>query len=151
SGYFQNGAQSGQMMSNAIMSQTARMGETRAQIPDQPHMPGPVIAGNEKAEDLFIFTVHHVTLKKGERMVIPVAHFTLPYKDVYALDLPFAPPPMVMRQFDTERQYELAMLMNAPKVMHKIRLSNTSDYPLTTAPALVVAGQRVLAQGMMTY
>jgi len=41
--------------------------------------------------------------------------------------------------------------MNAPKVMHTIRLTNQSKYPLTTAPALILNGERVLAQGMTTY
>ena len=50
-----------------------------------------------------------------------------------------------------EQQRELARLLNAPKVMHKIRLTNNSKYPLTTAPALILRDGRVLAQGMMTY
>ena len=35
--------------------------------------------------------------------------------------------------------------------MHKLRLTNNSKYPLTTAPALILRDGRVLAQGMMTY
>jgi hypothetical protein len=35
--------------------------------------------------------------------------------------------------------------------MHKVRLTNTSKYPLTTAPALIIREGRVLAQGLMTY
>ncbi|MCD4698952.1 MAG: hypothetical protein K8R91_00050, partial [Phycisphaerae bacterium] len=42
-------------------------------------------------------------------------------------------------------------LLAAPKVLHKIRLTNRSVYPLTTAPALILRGERLLAQGMMTY
>src|SRR5262249_2914186 len=33
----------------------------------------------------------------------------------------------------------------------KIRLTNSSNAPLTTAPALLIKDDRVLAQGMMTY
>jgi hypothetical protein len=36
-------------------------------------------------------------------------------------------------------------------VMHKIRLTNNSKYPLTTAPALLIREGKVLAQAMMTY
>jgi hypothetical protein len=39
----------------------------------------------------------------------------------------------------------------APKILHKIRMTNKSAFPLTTAPALIVSGERVIAQGMMTY
>ena len=90
---------------------------------------------------MFVFTVQHVTLKQGERMVLPIAEFTLPYKDVFTLELPFAPPPEVRGNLNNEQQRELARLFNAPKVMHKVRLTNKSKYPLTTAPALIVRGR----------
>ena len=41
--------------------------------------------------------------------------------------------------------------MNRPTVMHKIRIKNTTTNPFTTAPALIIRGEQVLAQGMMTY
>jgi hypothetical protein len=80
-----------------------------------------------------------------------VAEFKLPYKDVYTLDIPFAPPLEVRGNINTDQQLEMAKLMSAPKVMHKLRLTNKSEYPLTTAPALILRDSRVLAQGMMTY
>src|SRR5207245_287940 len=138
---------------NAIMSQQmARATEYRpASVPGEGGSLGPEIGDAGKNEDLFVFNMPHVTLKKGERMVLPIAEFTLPYKDVFTLELPFAPPPEVRGNFNNEQQRELARLFNAPKVMHKIRLSNTSKYPLTTAPALILREGRVLAQSMMTY
>ncbi len=83
--------------------------------------------------------------------MLPIAEFTLPYKDVFTLELPFGPPPEVRGNLNNEQQRELARLFNAPKVMHKVRLTNNSKYPLTTAPALIIRTGRVLAQGMMTY
>ncbi len=136
--------------SNAIMSQSVRASEYRVAPGDGGSL-GPEIGDSGKTEDLFVFNVPHVTLRKGERMVFPVAEFTLPYKDVFTLELPFAPPPEVRGNFGSEQQRELAKLFNAPKVIHKIRLTNGSQYPLTTAPALLVRDGRVLAQGMMTY
>jgi hypothetical protein len=109
------------------------------------------VGGGEQAEDLFLFTVKHVTIKKGQRMVMPVVEFVVPYKDVFVLDLPFTPPPEVSRGFGNQQQAELARLKAAPKVMHKIRLENKSDCPLTTAPALIVRDDKLLAQGLMTY
>jgi hypothetical protein len=112
---------------------------------------GPEVATTGKSEDMFVFSVKHVTLKKGQRMVTPVTEFTLKYKDVYALDIPFTPPAEVWRNQNHGQQAELARLFNAPKVMHKLRLANSSDYPLTTAPALILRDDRLLAQGLMTY
>ena len=156
--YFQPNVQTGFGMSNAIMTQAgARMGEYRPQAPAaeaQPPRPmdlGPEIAGSGKSEDLFVFTVNHITLKKGQRMVVPVTEYTLPYTDVYALDIPFAPPPDVRRSWNTQQQADIVRLYNAPKVMHKIRLQNDSKYPLTTAPALIVRDGKALGQGMMSY
>jgi len=143
-----------QYLSNALTTQVAgpRAGYTarRAGAAPAPNL-GPEIAGSQRSEDLFLFTVKHVSLKKGQRMVIPIQEFTLKYKDIYTLDIPFTPPPEVWRQIGNQQQREAARLMAKPKVTHKIRLSNKSAFPLTTAPALIVRDGRVLAQGMMLY
>jgi len=155
--HFRPDVQTGQMLSNSIMSQVpggARFGERRGDAPSGEGAPGdlgPEIGGGEKSEDLYVFTVRHVTLKKGERMVLPVAEFTLKYRDVYVLDLPFAPPREIRGNLNGEQQRELARLLAAPRVMHKIRLVNNSPHPLTTAPALLLRQGKLLAQGMMTY
>jgi len=153
--YFQSGSQTGFALSNSIMSQTSRMGERIGGLagpggPPGPG-PGPEVGGADRNEDLFVYTVKHVTLKKGERIVIPVAETTVKYKDIYTLDLPYAPPREILAQARNEQQAELLRLANRPKVMHKIRLENRTKFPLTTAPALIVNGDRVLAQAMMTY
>lgn len=150
--YFQEGSRGGFAFSNAIMTQQARMSDYRvARDEAAPINIGPEIAGGGKNEDLYIFTVKNVTLKKGERMVLPVTEYSLPYKDVYTLELPFAPPPDVLRYGNSEQQRQIAQLLSSPKVQHKIRLTNKSTQPLTTAPALILKDGKVLAQGMMTY
>ena len=152
SGYFQQGDRSA-IASNMIASQVAlSTNDYRSENEEpQPVDLGPEVTDSTRSEDLFVFTVKHVTLKKGQRMVLPVAEYTLKYKDVFALDIPFAPPPEVQANVNTQQQAEMARLLSAPKVMHKIRLLNQSSYPLTTAPALIFRDDRVLAQGMMTY
>jgi len=140
--------------SNAIMSQAkSRMSEYSGNHGMNTGLPelSPEMTGSQKNEDLFIFTVDHITLKKGECMVIPVTEFTLEYTDVFTLDLPFAPPREVRQNFNNRQQAELAQLFNAPKVMHKIRFTNNSDFPITTAPALIFCKDRIVAQGMTKY
>ncbi|HVF85885.1 MAG TPA: hypothetical protein VM821_07865, partial [Abditibacteriaceae bacterium] len=151
--YFQeNNARGGFAFSNAIMTQQARMGEYSVANTGAGNgaMPSEISSG-AKNEDLYLFTVRHLTLKKGERMTLPVIEYSIPYRDVYTLDLGFSPPAELNSYYDSEQQTRLAALMNAPKVMHKIRLTNTSKQPLTTAPVLILNGSQVLAQGMMTY
>ena len=151
--YFQQGDRM-QMMTNAIASQVGGIaGGQLRNAPAAPAAPslGPDLPESTKSEDLFVFTARHVTMKKGERMVAPVAEYAIPYTDIFALELPFAPPRDIRSSLNTGQEAEMARLLGAPQVAHKIRLTNKGSYPLTTAPALVVRDNRVLAQGMMTY
>lgn len=154
SSHFRTDNRTAYAFSNAIMSQQAAYNYEQRSIP----MPGqngidlgPELEGTGKAEDLFVFTLDHVTLKKGQRMVLPIAEFTLSYEDVYTVDIGFAPPLEMRRNFNSDQQLQLARLFHKPNAIHKIRLDNTSEYPLTTAPATIFKDGRILAQGMMTY
>lgn len=136
-------------LSNAIMSQSVQMGSfSNADAPQEPQAE---VSGSAKNEDLYVFTVKHVTLRKGQRMVVPIYETNLKYKDVYTLSLPFSPPPDVVRNFNQSQQSEIERMLKAPKFIHKIRLTNKSEFPLTTAPALLLRDDKVLAQGMTTY
>jgi len=115
-----------------------------------PEAPLETIAG-DKNEDLYVFTARNVFLKKGQTMVLPISRMTLPYRDVYTLEIGFAPPPEVSGNLNPEQQAELSRLMRSPRAQHRLRLENKGTAPLTTAPALVVSGERVLAQSMMAY
>lgn len=151
--HFEPGLLSGNAFSNAIMTQVAvpRNVERVAAVGAAIDL-GPDVGGSGKNEDLFIFTVKDVTLKKGERLVLPVAQTTMEYKDVYTLEVPFAPPAEYRHQIGNDHQrQELARLLAAPKVMHKVRLHNKSGQPLTTAPALLLKDGKLLGQGLMTY
>lgn len=150
--YFDGAGRMNFGLSNAIMSQVGGAGFGGAYAPSgRPQEPGPEVTGGERNEDLFVFTVEHVTMKKGERLVLPIAEYDLKYKDIYVLDLPFAPPPEIRGSINTNQQAEIARLMAAPKVMHRIRLTNQKKHPLTTAPALILSGNKVLGQSMMQY
>ncbi|MFN0126140.1 MAG: hypothetical protein ACKV19_05590 [Verrucomicrobiales bacterium] len=136
--------------SNTIMTQVARAGEYGGAAVAVEGQPDGLPQGSQN-EDLYVFSVPGVTLKKGERLVLPLADLSLPYEDVYTLHLPFAPPGDMQQQFNTQQQAELARLFHAPKVAHKAKIKNQSDIPFTTAPALVSREGRVLSQGLMTY
>ena len=156
--YFQNGSATGNAMSNSLMSQVggfagggARAGERFKADAGGGNL-GPEVAGGGKNEDTFIFTVKHVSLRKGQRMILPIAETTLKYRDVYTVDVAFAPPRDIRQNGNlSEQQLELLRLQNRPKAQHIIRLTNSSKFPLTTAPALILSDGKVLAQGLMTY
>jgi hypothetical protein len=138
-------------LSNAIMSQMVPIGEMRAARSGPPEADEPEVTGGAPHEDLFVFTVKNVTLRRGERMVVPVAEMELEYQDVYTLDYEFGPPIEVRSHMDASKQEELARRLGEVKVMHKLRLRNTSAYPLTTAPALIIRDRKILAQATMLY
>ena len=112
---------------------------------------GPDVGALKREEDLFVYTMEHVTLRQGERLAITVGEWTMPYRDVYTLDIPVDTPQEARSHFNDEQQRQIAALLAEPKVMHRARITNSSDQPLTTAPALVLLNDRVLGQGMMTY
>ncbi|MBN2315304.1 MAG: hypothetical protein JXM79_15345 [Sedimentisphaerales bacterium] len=153
SSHFRRDNQTAYAFSNMIMTQQASIPTHQVEAPRESNVIdlGPDAAGSDKNEDLYVFTLEHITLKKGQRMVVPVAEYTLSYQDVFVLDLPFGPPPEVRHNLNSEQQIWLAQLYYAPKVMHKIRLVNNAKYPLTTAPALILRQGHIIAQGMMTY
>ncbi len=153
SSHFQSNSRTAYSFLNSITTQVAAMPSRPVETPRSSETVdlGPDVAESAKNEDLYIFTLEHITLKKGQRMVVPVAEYKLKYRDVFVLDMPFGPPPEVRQRFNNEQMAELARLYHAPKVMHKIRLANDAECPLTTAPALILRRGSIIAQGMMTY
>ena len=135
-------------LSNSLTTQVASYG---ADAQNAPAATGPEVGDAEAAEDLFVFPVQNVTLAKGERLVVPIAKFSVPYRDAYRLDVPMAPPMQYQQRLNDQRVIELARELAAPKVRHVLRLTNTTSGPFTTAPAMVFSGGRVLAQGHMKY
>jgi hypothetical protein len=143
--YFEKDARANSALSNAVMSQGTTLYE-RA-VPAPPSLPE--IGGAGAAEDLFVFTVKHVTLKRGQRAVLPVAEYDLKYRDVYTVDVPITPP----RDLPVSGGVSPGAIreMLATQSQHVIRVGNSSKQPFTTAPALLLEGGRVLAQGTMNY
>jgi hypothetical protein len=151
--YFSSGDGAGMLSNTMVVSQQAFSGNLNRYGPAPEAEPGAAVPPLEGADegDLHLFILPHVTLRNGERMVVPVAEFTLKYEDVYTLDVPFVPPLELQRNLNSERQLELARLLAEPRVKHKLSLANGTGDPLTTAPAVVLEEGRLVAQGMMTY
>ena len=155
--YFQTDASTQYALSNSMMTQVARGGEVHGPRPS-PKGPGagPADLGPEppkgtQNEDFFVHTLRNVTLARGQRMVVPVSTFTIEYKDLYTLDIPYGIPSEFKRQNNNAQAAELARLMGSPKVMHKLRLINGNQQPLTTAPALLLRDGKVISQSMITF
>ena len=157
SSYFDRDSRSGNVFAKAMMTQAGRSMTAEADASGGfpggggPRGPLPEMGGAAGAEDLFVYNVKHVSLKKGERMVLPVSETSQAYEDIYTVEVPFAPPQVIMNSVSGDQQMEIARMLSDPMAMHKIRFVNKSAQPYTTAPALILEGSRVLAQGMMAY
>lgn len=106
----------------------------------------------ERKEDLFIFTLKDITLKKGERMSVTVNEFKLNYTDIYTLEIPFTPPSEFTSSYSgTITRDDISRLLAAPKFIHKIRFVNNAKEPITTAPALILSDSQLLGESLISY
>ena len=147
------------LFSNAIQSQRADSSYALAG-PAGPAGPGgfgaggasegPAVGEGAANEDFFFFDVSNLNLKKGERSVFALAQSELPYQDIYVAQSPAAPPPQVYQALNSEQQRQVLAAARA-QFMHKLRITNTSRQPLTTAPTLIERNGQLLAQTLMTY
>ncbi|MCA9309832.1 MAG: hypothetical protein KDA21_01410 [Phycisphaerales bacterium] len=144
----QPGTRTSLAFGNALTSQVAFNQYSEAAPAEAP---SPIPGGAEQADELFVFTVPHVTLARGQSMVLPITSFEVPFEDIYRLELPASVPPDIRPTLASNHDSEIEQALRTPQVTHVIRLSNTSSVPFTTAPALILRGGRILAQGMIRY
>lgn len=105
----------------------------------------PVAGDGDYAGDLFYYRVPHVTLQKNERAAFDLLSDRVPYKHIYTWQIAASDP-----QNARYRQSGEAAGENET-VWHEISFTNTFSQPLTTGPALVVDGGRVLGQDVLNY
>lgn len=148
--YFGRAAGSGAALSNAIMAQSARMSEVRGGREDI-SQPPTTVEGSTPNEDLYIFNLSNVSLKKGERLFVPIASAEVSFAPVYTLELPIAPPAEVWSNFHYEQQRQIAQGLDRPTAKHVLRITNSTEHPFTTAPALIIRDGQPLAQGLLRY
>ena len=133
-------------LANAIMTQVGALG--RARDGTEAANPVPV---ESQGEDQFIYTYPSLTLAKGSRAVIPLKTFAVDATDIYRLHVPITPPADYVASRGDQRFTDLHRALLSPAVEHVVSFTNTSDAPITTAPVLVIAGHRPVAQSMTRY
>ena len=97
-------------------------------------------------EELFFYDQQSVTLKKGERGYYPLFTTEVPYEHLYEWKIGDV--------LDEQEQYRPRDEGGSEKVedvWHSIRLTNTSNVPWTTAPAMTMQGDKVLGQDLIHY
>ena len=150
--YFQPPGQQGgtgpgqaQYLSNAFMSQMARPARGFVSA-----APGPALPAEGQQEDLYLYHVPNLDLKKGDRATLQLLQVTVPYEDIYTWTIPALPPREMWRHIQQQQRTAL-QAMTVPRAMHEVRLTNQGASPWTTAPATVFREDTPLGQHVLAY
>ncbi|MFZ0199353.1 MAG: hypothetical protein WB523_00720 [Candidatus Sulfotelmatobacter sp.] len=101
-------------------------------------------------EDLFLYSRKNVTLARGERATYNVFSDTVHYEHIYEWNLE-----------DQPRVDGFGIPQNIPNsasdrstkddIWHALRLKNTTKFPWTSAPTMVISGTKPLSQDTLPY
>jgi hypothetical protein len=97
-------------------------------------------------EDLFLYHKEKISIMKGERAYYPIFFDEVDYKHIYEWEVPdtINVDPRGYQRSDQQKKEK-------EHVWHSVKLSNSTKYPWTTAPAFVVSGWKPLAQDTINY
>lgn len=110
-------------------------------------LPGELTASG--AQDLFIYKLPNLRLRKGDRAAVSIFTAKVPYRDVYTWDLRLTRTDIATAPAGKGIASPLALSTN--QVWHQIELTNTTKVPWTTGAAMIMMGQQPLAQELLTY
>jgi hypothetical protein len=101
------------------------------------------------AQDLFVYHLPKLKLKKGHRAAVPIFEAVAPYREVYTWNVR-------VQRHDIEtapsgQGVASPLVLAQNQVWHQLELENTTQVPWTTGSAMVLQGQQPLAQELLTY
>ena len=99
------------------------------------------------SEDLFLYPVKDVTLKKGETAYLPLFTEEMPYRHIYIWKIP----DFLDKHDRYQPREDLPDGKMAEEVWHSARIKNTLDFPLTTAAAEFVKEGHFVGQDICYY
>ncbi len=110
-------------------------------------LPGELSAGG--AQDLFVYSLPNLRLRKGDRAAVSIFEAEVPYRDVYTWDLHLKRDDIATAPSGAGVDSPLRISTN--KVWHQIELTNATEMPWTTGAVMIMQGQQPLAQELLTY
>ena len=144
------GGQDLNSMSNALYTQ--RSGEFRsnraAGSEERVDVELPGELTGQGGNDLFVYELEKMTLRKGERATVPILRTKVPYRDIYTWDI-------MITHSETyaasSADSPSPLVLTENKVWRQIEMINDTDIPWTTGAAMFVKGFQPLAQELLTY
>jgi hypothetical protein len=139
--------------SNAINGQLIALDEERGNDRGEPSFSQTVAElSGAPEEDLFLYTRSGVTLGREERATYNVFSASVSYEHIYEWEVQDQPRVdgfgNVIQPNTNPSAPETAALNS---VWHSIRLKNTSKFPWTSAPTLVISGTKPVSQDTLPY
>jgi len=135
-------------LSNAINGQ-ALMADAREDAPVS-LVNGVEEMASSPEEDLFLYSRSDVTLAKGERASYNVFSGSVAYEHLYNWEVEDQPRVDAFGNVINPNQNPQDGT-RADSIWHSIRLKNSTKFPWTSAPALVVSGDKPVSQDTLTY
>ena len=135
--------------SNALMAQKTA-GDISAYESEAPSFAGVTeeLQGVQE-EDLFLYSRKNVTLARGERATYNVFSETVNCQHIYEWNLEDQPR---VDGFGNAQNVNSGTDRSVKdNVWHSLRLKNTTKFPWTSAPAMVISGTRPLSQDTVPY
>ncbi len=139
-----------QQMSNALYTQrSGEFASSRAQGGNgESDIDFPEELNASGGNDLFVYTLPKMSLKRGERATVPILATEVPYRDVYTWDIQ-------LKRSDayaaTGSGADSPLVLSENKVWRQVELINETEVPWTTGAAMFMDGFQPLAQDLLTY
>ena len=102
-------------------------------------------------EDLFLYTRSGVTLARDERATYNVFSSPVDYEHIYEWEVPDQPRVDGFGNVIQPNPNPSTSDAAANSIWHSIRLKNSSKFPWTSAPALVISGTKPVSQDTLPY
>lgn len=145
-----NNAQVLNQFSNALYTQ--RAGEFRSQRASGggggAAIEMPEELSGKASQDLYVYKLDNMTLKRGERASVPILTTEVGYRDVYTWDIAIK---HAESYAATSAAHASPLVLSENKVWRQIELVNDTEIPWTTGAAMFVDGFQPLAQELLTY
>jgi hypothetical protein len=137
------------LLSNAIGGQAAMFDKDEANLPIS-LVNGVDEMSSAPEEDLFLYGRSDVTLAKGERATYNVFSGNVAYEHLYNWEVEDQPRVDAYGNVINPNQNPQDA-NRADSIWHSIRLKNSTKFPWTSAPALVISGDKPVSQDTLTY
>ncbi|HLY41250.1 MAG TPA: hypothetical protein VKR52_08545 [Terracidiphilus sp.] len=134
-------------MSNALQSQAIAFDQNQANIALTSTVDE---LSSAPEEDLFLYSRSNVTLAKGERATYNVFSGNVAYEHLYSWEVEDQPRVDGFGNVMAANQ-NVQDGTRVDSVWHAIRLKNSTKFPWTSAPALVISGDKPVSQDTLTY